>query len=218
MLTCGNGLVERGESTVKTAGQIMQKKAGIKAELDRQLPADQSDRIWRLAAKKLDQILQQYADIPEGEHMHTDRLIFPAAAIYLTAKAHMPAEQAYAVIENAAVAQTAAIGKKLAKLMKLPFMPDLFVKAWDPMTKKMFGKSCGFENRFYPKKKGEYRMDILACPYHKYFTLLGCPELTKIFCDNDERTYGDLPGLRFVRKNTLGNGGSCCDFYIRRIK
>ena len=39
--------------------------------------------------------------------------------------------------------------------------------------------------------------DIVACPYVKYFTALGCPELTKIFCANDDRCYGNLPGLEF---------------------
>ena len=57
-------------------------------------------------------------------------------------------------------------------------MKSLFVKAWDPMTRKMFGSKSGFQNVFYPKKKGEFRMDIVACPYVKYFTALGCPELT----------------------------------------
>ncbi len=48
------------------------------------------------------------------------------------------------------------------------------------------------------EKKGEYRMDVTACPYNKYLTVLGCPELTKIFCANDERCYGNLPGLEFI--------------------
>ena len=81
-------------------------------------------------------------------------------------------------------------------------MKSLFVKAWDPMTRKMFGSKSGFQNVFYPKKKGEFRMDIVACPYVKYFTALGCPELTKIFCANDDRCYGNLPGLEFRRCRT----------------
>ena len=78
--------------------------------------------------------------------------------------------------------------------MKLPGMRGLFVKLWDPMTRKMFGPENGFRNVFYPRKKGEYRMDVLACPYCRYFTELGCPELTRIFCENDDRIYvsGDV--------------------------
>jgi len=76
---------------------------------------------------------------------------------------------------------------------------------------------ASFKNVFYPKEKGAYRMDITACPYNRYFTALGCPELTKIFCENDERTYGNLPGLQFIRTSTLGKGGDRCDFYLKRV-
>ena len=73
-------------------------------------------------------------------------------------------------------------------------------------------------NVFYPNKKGEYRMDITQCPYNRYFAELGCPELTKIFCGNDDRVYGDLPGLEFIRTGTLGRGADKCDFYLRLKK
>lgn len=70
------------------------------------------------------------------------------------------------------------------------------------MTKKMFGGNSGFQNVFYPKVKGEYRMDVVSCPYCKRFSQLCCSELTKIFCANDDRVYGNLPGLEFRRAVT----------------
>ena len=106
---------------------------------------------------------------------------------------------------------------ELAKLMKLLGMRSLFVWVWNPMVKKLFGPNSGFKNVFYPKKKGEYRMDVTVCPYCRYFTELGCPELTKIFCDNDDRVYGNLPGLKFERHTTLGKGGEKCDFCVKRL-
>ena len=84
-------------------------------------------------------------------------------------------------------------------------------------AKKLFGAGNGFQNVFYPKKKGEYRMDITSCPYCRTFTELGCPELTKIFCENDERIYGRLPGLKFERTGTLGKGAERCDFCLRKV-
>ena len=60
-------------------------------------------------------------------------------------------------------------------------------------------------------------MDVTACPYFHYFTELGCPELTKIFCENDELIYGNLPGIKFTRIGTLGKGAKRCDFYIRKV-
>lgn len=202
---------------MSTAKQIMQKKAFIKTQMDQQYPKAESDRIWKLATRKLDEILKRYESLPKGIHTHTDNYIFPSAALYLTAREIIGEEKAYKIVEDAAIYNSSSAGKKLAKLMKIPGMAGLFVKVWDPMTRKMFSTGNGFRNRFYPKKKGEYRMDVIACPYCKYFSELGCPELTKIFCDNDERVYGNLPRIAFRRKSTLGKGADCCDFYLKKL-
>ena len=199
------------------AQKIIKKKGFIKAEMDKQLTPKQSDHLWNKATKRLDAILNQYAGLPKGVQFHTDSFIFPSAAIYLTAKEHIPADRAYSIIENAAISNTLPMGEKLGKMMKVPGFAAFFIKLWDPISRKMFGESSGFKNVFYPKEKNAYRMDIVACPYNKYFTELDCPELCKIFCDNDERTYGNLPGLRFERTTTLGKGGERCDFYLKRV-
>jgi len=201
---------------MKTAEKIMKKKNAIKAEIDKTLPKAQSDALWREATAKLDGLLTQYSSLPKGVHMHTDSRILPSAAIYLTIKEVVGPEKAYRIIEAAAVQLCAGIEKKLQTLMRLPGMQNLFLKVWDPMTKKLFGPGNGFKNVFYPKKKGEYRMDVTSCPYCRYFSELGCPELTKIFCENDERIYGNLSGLRFERTGTLGKGAERCDFCLRK--
>ncbi len=201
---------------MKNAEMIMKKKGHLKAEMDKALPKAQSDALWQEAAVRLDGFLTRYGSLPRGVHMHTDSRILPFAAVYLTAKDLIGQEKAYRILEDAAVQICKPIEKKLQKLMKLPGMRSLFIKAWDPMTKKIFGPGNGFQNVFYPKKKGEYRMDVTACPYCRYFTELGCPELTKIFCENDERIYGRLPGLVFERTGTLGKGAERCDFSMRK--
>ena len=199
------------------AEKIMRKKEFIKHEADRQLPKAQSDKLWRKATAEFNKILVRYADLPKGVHTRTDGSIFPTAAIYLTFKAAIGEEKAYGIIEKAAAENAGAAGMKLAKLMRIPGMPSMFIKLWDPMTRKLFGAGNGFQNVFYPKKKGEYRMDVIACPYCRTFADLGCPELTKIFCENDERIYGRLPGLSFERTGTLGKGAARCDFCLRKI-
>lgn len=199
---------------LEKAEQIMKKKGFIKAEMDKVFPKDQSDKLWNDATMKLAGFLDRYESLPEGVHRHTDSRIFPSSAIYLTIKPLLGEERAYKVIEDAAVTSCAGIQAKLAGLMRVPGMKGLFVKMWDPMTKKIFGSSSGFQNVFYPNKKGEYRMDVTECPYRRYFKELGCPELTKIFCGNDDRIYGNLPGLEFIRTGTLGRGADKCDFYL----
>ncbi len=201
---------------MKTAKELMKKKTFIKAEMDKVMSGEESDKMWKKSGLRLQLILNKYGELPAGVQSHTDS-IFPAAAVYLTVKEKYGNDIAYRIIEDGAVNSCAKIQPKLAKIMKLPGMAGLFVKMWDPMTKKKFGSSCGFKNRFYPKKKGEYKMDIIACPYFNYLSELGCPELTKIYCDNDERVYGNLPGLKFERAGTIGKGADHCDFFVRKV-
>lgn len=201
----------------KTAAQIMKKKGVIRAELERRMPKEQADALWRGATERLASIMARYADLPKGLRPHTDARIFPSAAIYLTAKERLGREAAFDIVEGAAVELTGRYAKKLAGLMRVPGMRSLFIRIWNPLTRKMFGPDNGFQNRFYPKVKGEYRMDILACPYFRYFTELGCPELTRVFCENDDRMYGNLPGIAFERTGTLGKGAERCDFCIRKV-
>ena len=201
-----------------TASQkIMNKKARFKAEIDRRLPKEQSDALWQKATDRLAALLEQYSSLSDGVRFHTENKIFPAAAIYLTLKESIGQDDAYRVMEEATFKTADAAAKKLSALLRLPGMRSLFVKAWDPLTRKMFGENSGFQNVFYPKKKGEYRMDVVSCPYNRYFTELGCPELTKISCGADDHVYGDLPGLKFERTTTIGRGGKRCDFCIRKV-
>ena len=197
--------------------KIMKKKSRFKAEIDIRLPKDQGDALWHEATDRLAVLLEQYASLPEGVRFHTENKIFPAAAIYLTLKECIGQDEAYRIIETATFKTADAAAEKLSALLRLPGMRSLFVKVWDPLTRKMFGEKSGFENVFYPKKKGEYRMDVVSCPYNRYFTELGCPELTKISCGADDHVYGDLPGLEFERTTTIGRGGERCDFCIRKI-
>jgi len=199
------------------AQKIMKKKGSFKAEIDSRLPKDQSDILWQKAATELAVLLEQYSSLPEGVRFHTENKILPAAAIYLTLKESIGQSEAYRVMEAATYKTADAASKKLAALVRLPGMRNLFVKMWDPLTRKMFGENSGFKNVFYPKKKGEYRMDIVSCPYFRYFSELGCPEITKISCGADDHVYGNLPGLKLERTTTLGRGGERCDFCIRKV-
>lgn len=203
---------------MKNAEQIMKKKSLYRAEIEKNLPENESDALWQKAMERLGEYLDRYSSLPKGVHMHTDNKILPGAAIYLTLKEAIGQEKAYMVMKDAAVLNCAKIAKKLQKLMKLPGMQGMFLKAWDPLAKKLFGAANGFQNVFYPKKKGEYRMDVTACPYARYFTELGCPELTALSCDSDEWVYGDLPGIRFERTGTIGKGAERCDFCLRRLR
>lgn len=193
----------------------LDQKIRIKENLIAEVGAWEAETIWNRAKEILQEIEARYPDLPKGQRMHAG-FFFPAAAIQLAVK-EIKGDPGlgYRAISEASWAKSREMGARLRKTARLPGFKRFFVKMWGPISKKMFGPDAGFQNVFYPKEKGAYRMDIVRCPYNSYFAELGTPELTKIFCINDECTYGDIPGLQFIRHTTLGTGGDKCDFYVR---
>ena len=200
---------------MKTALQLMEKRNLMKILMEDKLRKDEIDVIWQESIDRLSSIIDKYGRLPKGVQSHTNS-IFPAAAVYLTLKEKYGQEIAYTIIEDYVISSCISAHMILSKILKFPGMPGLFVKLWDPITRIKFSSRCGFKNVFYPKNKGEYRMDVISCPYNNYFTELGCPELTKIFCESDNRIYGVLTGVIFERAGTIGMGAKRCDFYIRK--
>ena len=198
---------------MRNAQKTMKGKTFIKAEIDERLPADVSNRVWNEAEKKLWKLFEDHPDLPGEVAAHTDSFIFPAAAIYLSLKKEAP-EQAYEILRVSMKERSIKMGQSLARMTSIPGFKSLFLKMWSPVSHKMFGEKAGFKNVFYPCKKGEFRMDITQCPYNKYLTELGCPEINALFCENDIYTYGDLPGLKFSRTKTIGGGDELCDFKL----
>ena len=192
---------------------ILDKKLAFRDKLAEKVGENKAAVIWEDARRRLAEIEKKYPSVPKGQQMHTS-FIFPAAATYFAIKESEGEALGYEVVSTCLWEKSRKMGDKLRSFSKVPGFNEFFVSMWDPISHKMFGSEAGFENVFYPKRKGSFKMDIVKCPYNDYFTELGCPELTKIFCINDECTYGNIPGLDFKRTKTLGKGGEKCDFYI----
>ena len=102
--------------------------------------------------------------------------------------------------------------KTYEKAGKLPFFFPLFRKMF---TTGLQGGS--WEVTFLESDAEHFFYDITKCLWHDVCTQLGCPELCPIFCHNDEINFVDVtPRLHFRRSQTLGEGGSCCDFRFYR--
>lgn len=66
--------------------------------------------------------------------------------------------------------------------------------------------------------KDFYDVTITKCLWHTACVENGCEELCSLFCDVDDITYGGLKKIGFSRTQTLGYGGSCCDFHFFKKK
>lgn len=208
-----NNLILNMTHKMKNAEKTLKKKLFFKDEIGRNFTAEETEKIWADARLRLQKMYDEHSDLPKGVRLHTDGFIFPAAAIYLAMK-EFDSHKAFSVMQKVMKEKALESGRKFASFVRLPFGKRLFLKMWDTISHKMFSDSAGFKNVFYPKQKGVFRMDITQCPYNTYLTALGCQELTRLFCENDVYSYGNLPGLDFIRTQTIGSGGRLCDFKL----
>lgn len=94
-----------------------------------------------------------------------------------------------------------------AKAEKIPFFYPIFKKLFAMVTR----KSDAWVSTF-AAQKGQFTLDIHQCLWYDTCCAYGVPEACQFFCLCDHYTYGDLKKVGFARTQTLGMGGSKCDF------
>ena len=172
--------------------------------------------VWDRAAELLSDITNRYPPFSKDEYVHT-KGIFNASALYLALKEVTP-DNALEIIENGMAAYAKETAKTFQRSVKIPFGRTIFLKGFAKGAKTMFGETGGFKQKFHNADSNSLRFDVLDCPYVRYTTELGCPEIAHIFCDNDIYCYAYLKGITFERTQTLGTGGEKCDFYLYKTK
>ena len=183
-------------------------------ELRKKLGAEQTDALVGDAVTLCNELCDKYKDLPKKEKIHTERMIFPRAAIYLKMIQYIPREEAIGLIEESVRIGVEPDRKRLHAVTKIPFVRPLFFKVFHKMIGTMFSGDAGFRFEELESDTRHYRVDVLQCPYAKYCELLGCKELTGTFCLSDDRVYGDMCGIAFRRQGTIGRGSEKCDFYF----
>lgn len=174
-----------------------------------------SSGLWDQAAMLYEKLRETYKDDPKKVRFHTEKNIFIGVALYKTLMKEHPLD-AMPIMQAGMKTGGLRAAKTLAKLMRLPGSKHLFIGLFPFVCKNVYGPASGFQQKFYLTEKHSARMDILKCPYCKYCLELGCPELTPLFCENDDYVYGNVSGIRFTRTQTLGKGGDRCDFLMER--
>lgn len=170
-------------------------------------------QVYRQAAK----LLNEYGDISKAQRTHMEQML-PMIAFYQeTQRLTGSKENALAFFERWAFVEAEKMVNKIQPLMNLGLyrlMPT--VCGW--MLDVMFGRKAGFDYRMVPDAP-KFAVDMTRCPYVAACERYGCPELTQFACRADDVTYGKLhPDLVWARTQTLGMGGSCCDFrlYVKK--
>ena len=145
--------------------------------------------------------------------------LFPA--LYLQLKPRLGTEQALVALRQLMV--TIGVREVNGTLQSLNDPPT------DPMNRLLAYLEVAARespNKFFPAAIVEQTADrlhyqITGCFVHEFFTEIGMPELTSLFCDIDEESYPSaFPELHFHRDgdmaHTIGRGHPVCDFVLDR--
>lgn len=187
----------------------------IRRVLRKRYGKETEGKITALAQKQYLDCVQLCTEASEGEWKHLEGTILPTVAVYRALQEIDP-ENALSSTHAMMMQLCETGGAAVGALLRLPGMKGMFMRLLPKMALTMFGTGCGFAYEHYEASATMLKMDMTGCPYCRYTQKLGCPELMKVFCDSDFATYGNLPGIRFQRTQTLGTGGSCCDFRFMR--
>lgn len=194
----------------------MKKLGYIRKELIKLYGKEKTNSIIELAENHYQECMTLCQNASKGELFHLENTILPTTSFY---KALLEVDN-----ENALKNTNAIIiglcetgGKALDHILKFPGMKSVFMKLLPKMAVKMFGRECGFDYKNLKVSNTCLEMDMTVCPYVKYANIFKVPELTPVFCESDSATYGNLSGISFKRTETLGTGGSKCDFKFLRI-
>ena len=186
------------------------------SELSKKIGKEQTDILVNDAVNLCNELCDKYNGLSKKEKIHTERMIFPRAAIYLQMIQYISHEEAISLIEESVRIGVEPDRKRLHMATKIPFIRPLFLKIFHKMIGTAFNGEAGFRFEEIEYDSRHYRVDVLQCPYVKYCELLGCKELTGTFCLSDDRVYGNMCGITFERQNTIGRGSDKCDFYFYR--
>jgi len=182
----------------------------MKTFLVNEFGPDQGGRLFDLQQSKLREILESTKGNSDTQQTTLKKTILPRIALYkVLSEEFGDQKKAYAVVEKYMLT---VVGPKLNKqYSSLEFLPGYFTV----FRKIMAGtvkKSDNWVTKIVKNDGEAVEYNITKCLWHDACTENGCPELCKVFCDVDHVIYAGMKKVRFVRTETLGTGGSRCDF------
>ena len=182
------------------------------ATLADRLGADEAATLWVDAERRLDALLATTQGLSNKERMHVEGHIYPMCALFLAIAERCGEDEATSVCADFMRDTASAKGAALRRLLEVPGMRLVFMRAFGVFGARLFGEDAGFAQQMHEATSHRLRMDITDCPYHRHCTAAGAARIAPLFCANDDYVYGDLPGIAFRRSGTIARGATICDF------
>lgn len=151
------------------------------------------------------------------EHMLMN--LFPTMAYYKTLREFGYNEnEAIKLVKEETFKSALDKKKKQERLKKIPGTYSLYRALIKSVIRKKFPIK-GWDTEWVSRNKEAIHFNFYRCLYKDICDEESCPELCKVFCENDDIAFsGLLPKIKFQRNKTLGNGYACCDFHFIRVR
>ena len=153
------------------------------------------------------------------QKLHFEKNILPAVAAYKIML--MDGQSPETALESLDIFLEATIAgqKRMYRFWgRFPFFFDVLRWALKPMMRIQY-PPAGWQTDFPALGRDAVGLDEHSCFYLQVLNDYGLPELTRHFCRLDDILYeGVSPYIRFERTQTLGRGGTLCDFRYYRVK
>lgn len=179
-------------------------------------------RIEELTQDIIKSIIDLEKDADYGENDYKKHAlcnsIFPGIAIYQTLQKYgFTKNEAYYILENALKPIAKFAGIIYNTLDLLPNGYKLIRKSlWNDMKGK--NSEC-WETDFLQDDDNGFAYTVNRCIFVDVPAENSCSEISKLYCKNDIYCFKGLHRhVKWKRTQTLGYGGSSCDFVFKKVK
>lgn len=182
----------------------------IRKYLIEEFGADEGEALFARQTEVLNHLIDSQTGKSKSQQKTLSETILPSIALYKALKGELLQDKAYAYMQKYMVEKAAA--QKHASTAKMEIVPG-FYALYSRVFLRVMRKSDLWAST---QKRGKDAFDVTIskCLWHTTCTENDCPELCRLFCEADNVTYGGLRKIGFSRTQTLGCGGSCCDFHF----
>lgn len=168
--------------------------------------------VWNASKNMTKDMKKEYPNVRKDIRM----AIYPIAGTYKALQDYVSADEAKKMmLEYAPI-----IGNKLRKIIFLgTSIPGVSVYLWKNIESIMYkagSEKKGYRSKVHGKNGDVATMDVLECPLHEAFKIMGVPEITSVVCAMDLIYSTGYKGIEFTRTKALGNGDACCDYRYRK--
>ena len=186
----------------------------MKKFLIAELGPEKGAELYQKTQERYQQLLKSATEKPGQQKKIFEKMLLPRIALYKTLQENGYTQQeAYDLLEKHMIEIGAKPQRKNYGFMdKFPFAYQLFRFGFTHVVP----SSNLWEADIDKSKKDEFKVTMHKSFWHDTYVEYGCPEVCAQACKCDDLTYGGLRHIEYLRTQTLGTGGSCCDFHFKK--